>query len=114
MVLSKALDKATGRVLENGKSPSRKVNEPDNRAGHFYLAMYWAEALAEQTKDADMQTRFARVAKELKENEEVITAELLAAQGTPAELGGYFFPNDDMTTKVMRPSETLNAIIDGM
>ena len=113
-LLAETLDTAIGTYLENGKMPSRKVNEIDNRGSSFYLAMYWADALAAQTKDAEMKTRFDKVAKELKENETKIVGELLAAQGTPIDLGGYFFLNDDITTKVMRPSETFNSIIDGM
>jgi len=113
-LLAETLDTAIGTYLENGKMPSRKVNEIDNRGSSFYLAMYWADALAAQTKDAEMKTRFDKVAKELKENEAKIVDELLAAQGTPIDLGGYFFLNDDITTKVMRPSETFNSIIDGM
>jgi len=113
-LLAETLDTAIGTYLENGKMPSRKVNELDNRGSSFYLAMYWAEALAAQDKDAEMKTRFAKVAEEMKENEAKIADELLAAQGNPVDLGGYFFPDNDITTKVMRPSETLNAIIDGM
>ena len=114
MVLSKALDKATGRVLENGKSPSRKVNEPDNRAGHFYLAMYWAEALAEQNEDNDLKVQFSPVAKQLAENEAEIMNELNAAQGKPQDIGGYYLPDDAKAEKAMRPSETLNTIIDAL
>lgn len=113
-LLAETLDTAIGTYLENGKMPSRKVHEIDNRGSSFYLAMYWADALASQTEDADMKTRFAAVAKELHDNEAKIVEELLAAQGTPIDLGGYFYPNEDITRKVMRPSETLNAIIDGM
>ncbi len=114
LVLSKALDKATEKVLENGKSPSRVVNEPDNRAGHFYLAMYWAEALTEQTEDKDLQSRFSSVAKLLAEKESQIMEELSAAQGKPQDIGGYFLPDNKKTEKAMRPSITLNSIIDAM
>jgi len=113
-LLAETLDTAIGNYLENGKMPSRKVNEIDNRGSSFYLALYWARALAEQNKDTEMQTRFAKVAKELSENESVIIDELLGAQGSPVDIGGYFFPNEDATSKVMRPSETLNSIIDAM
>ena len=113
-LLAETLDTAIGTYLQNGKMPSRKVNELDNRGSSFYLAMYWAEALANQDKDAEMKTRFAKVANEMKVNEAIIAEELLAAQGTSIDLGGYFFPNNDVTEKVMRPSKTLNAIIDAM
>ncbi len=113
-LLAETLDIAVGAYLENGKMPSRKVNEIDNRGSSYYLAMYWAEALAAQTKDAEMQTRFAKVAKEMKDNEAKITEELLAAQGSPVDLGGYYLLNDELTEKAMRPSTTLNAIIDAM
>ncbi|MBU0476293.1 MAG: NADP-dependent isocitrate dehydrogenase [Bacteroidetes bacterium] len=113
-LLAETLDEAIGTYLENGKMPSRKVNEIDNRGSSFYLAMYWADALATQNKDAEMQTRFAKVAKELKENEATIVSELLSAQGKPSDIGGYFLPNEVLVTNVMRPSKTLNAIIDAM
>ncbi len=113
-LLAETLDVAVGSYLENGKMPSRKVNEIDNRGSSYYLAMYWAEALAAQTKDAEIQTRFTKVAKDLKDNEAKITEELIAAQGSPVELGGYYLLNDELTEKAMRPSATLNAIIDAM
>ncbi len=113
-ILAETLDVAVGKYLENGKMPSRKVNELDNRGATFYLALYWAEALAEQDKDAELKSRFTEVAKQLRENEEKINLELLAAQGKPMDVGGYYFPNDDLATKAMRPSATLNAIIDNM
>jgi isocitrate dehydrogenase len=113
-VLAATLDAAIAAYLENGRLPSRKVNEIDNRGSSFYLAMYWAEALAEQTTDAELQARFAPVAKALKDNEEKIAAELLAAQGEPQDVGGYYLPDDAMVKKAMRPSPTFNAIIDGM
>lgn len=113
-LLAETLDTAIGTYLGNGRMPSRKVNEIDNRGSSFYLAMYWADALAAQNKDAEMQTRFAKVANELKENEAIIVKELLAAQGKPSDIGGYFLPNEELVTNVMRPSKTLNAIIDAM
>ena len=113
-LLAETLDVAVGTYLENGRMPSRKVNEIDNRGSSYYLAMYWAEALAAQTEDAEMQTRFAKVAKEMKDNEAKITEELIAAQGSPVDLGGYYLLNDELTEKAMRPSATLNAIIDAM
>jgi isocitrate dehydrogenase len=113
-VLAETLDKAVEKYLENGKMPSRKVGEIDNRGSSFYLAMYWAQALAEQTKDEALKTRFAPVAKQLAENEAKIIAELLAAQGHPVDIGGYYFPDQELTAKAMRPSPTFNAIIDAL
>jgi isocitrate dehydrogenase len=113
-VLAEALDTATSKFLLNNKSPSRKVNEIDNRGSHFYLTMYWAEALAEQTKDSGLQERFTSLAKELAENEVKITEELLAAQGKPVELGGYYKLKIDLATKAMRPSQTFNTAIESL
>jgi len=113
-LLAETLDTAIGTYLENGKMPSRKVNEIDNRGSSFYLAMYWAQALAEQDKDVEMKTRFTKLAKKMAENEEIIAAELLAAQGKLSDIGGYFMPDEMKANKVMRPSETLNKIIDSM
>ena len=113
-LLAETLDAAIGTYLENGKMPSRKVNEIDNRGSSFYLAMYWAEALAAQDKDTEMKLRFTKLAKELKENEEKIVSELLNAQGKPSDIGGYFMPDEVKVNNVMRPSSTLNAIIDSM
>jgi len=113
-LLAETLDVAIGTYLENGRMPSRKVNEIDNRGSSFYLAMYWADALAEQNKDAEMKERFTKVAKELKENESKIVEELLSAQGKPSDIGGYFMPDEIKVNNVMRPSATLNAIIDAM
>ena len=113
-LLSETLDQAIGRYLENARYPSRKVNEIDNRGSTFYLTMYWAQTLAEQDGDAELKERFAKVAKELEENEETITAELLAAQGAPMDMGGYYLPDPEKTGALMRPSATLNAIIDAM
>ncbi|MEK6779909.1 MAG: NADP-dependent isocitrate dehydrogenase, partial [Candidatus Deferrimicrobiota bacterium] len=100
--------------LDNNKSPARKVGEIDNRGSHFYLALYWAQALAGQTKDKDLQARFSKVAKQLGENEAKITEELLAAQRKPQDLGGYYDPDPAMTSKAMRPSATFNAIVDAI
>ncbi|MBT0812772.1 NADP-dependent isocitrate dehydrogenase [Litoribacter ruber] len=111
IVLGETLDKATGKFLENGKSPSRKVKELDNRGSHFYLAMYWAEALANQDKDAALKDVFGKVAKQLQDNEEKIVQELNDAQGSPVDIGGYYKPDEEKTSKAMRPSETLNAIL---
>ncbi|NTV45380.1 MAG: NADP-dependent isocitrate dehydrogenase [Chlorobiales bacterium] len=113
-VLAETLDSAIGKFLDNNKSPARKVGEIDNRGSHFYLAMYWAEALAAQSKDAGLQARFANVAKALCENESKINDELIGAQGKPVDMGGYYHPNFDKTSKAMRPSATLNAIIDAI
>jgi len=113
-VLAETLDEAIGTYLGNQKLPSRKVNEIDNRGSSFYLGLYWAQALAAQDKNADLKQRFAKVAKELKENEAKIDAELLAAQGRPADIGGYFRPDRAKAAKEMRPSATLNAIIDAI
>ncbi|EOW6614479.1 NADP-dependent isocitrate dehydrogenase [Vibrio fluvialis] len=111
-VLADALDKATGKFLDTNKSPSRKVGELDNRGSHFYLAMYWAEALAEQTADADLAAEFAPIAQQLKDNEEKIVAELNGAQGVAGDLGGYYLPEFEKAAPLMRPSVTLNHIVD--
>ena len=111
-VLAKTLDQATGKFLDLDKSPSRKVGGLDNRGSHFYLGLYWAEALAEQTEDKALQAQFASVAKALGENEAKILEELSASQGKPVDIGGYYRPNGDLTSKAMRPSATLNAAID--
>jgi isocitrate dehydrogenase len=113
-VLAETLDQAIGVYLNEGRIPSRKVGELDNRGSSFYLAMYWAQALAEQTKDADLQARFAPVAAALKDAEETIVGELLAAQGEPVDLGGYYMPDAAKADAAMRPSKTLNAIIDAL
>lgn len=113
-VLADALDVAIGKFLDNDKSPARKVGQIDNRGSHFYLALYWAEALATQTKDGPMQERFAPVAKALAENEAKITEELIAAQGKPVDMGGYYQPDGQKTEAAMRPSPTLNAIVDAL
>ena len=113
-VLADALDEANGKILDNNKSPSRKVGEIDNRGSHFYLALYWAEALAAQTGDKDIQTRFAPLAKALKDNEAKINAELIAAQGKPVDMGGYYLPDFGKTSAAMRPSATFNAVLDAI
>ena len=113
-VLAETLDFAIAKYLENGRLPSRKVNEIDNRGSTFYLALYWAQALAAQEKDQTMKERFVPVAKALEENETKITEELLAAQGAPVDIGGYYMPDEELATKAMRPSATLNAIIDSI
>jgi isocitrate dehydrogenase len=112
--LAAALDKANSEFLNNNRSPSRKVGELDTRGSHFYLVMYWAQALAAQDADKDLQARFAQVAKQLSDNEQTIVAELNGAQGQPADLGGYYHPNRELTAKIMRPSATLNAVIDSL
>jgi isocitrate dehydrogenase len=113
-VFAETLHKANTKFLDSDKSPSRKVGELDTRGSHFYLAMYWAEALATQTQDQELQARFAKAARELAANETKILAELKAAQGRPVELGGYFRPNPELASKAMRPSPTLNAIVDAV
>ena len=110
-VLSKTLDAATAKFLENNKSPSRKVNELDNRGSHFYLAMYWAQELAAQSEDADLQSKFTPLAEELTSKEQVIVDELNSAQGSPANLGGYYKPNPELVSTAMRPSGTLNSAL---
>ena len=111
LVLSKTLDQATGQFLDNNKSPSRKVGNIDNRGSHFYLAMYWAQALAAQTEDAALQAQFATLAKTLTENEATIVAELNAVQGKPVDIGGYYHANAELISKAMRPSATFNAAV---
>ena len=113
-VIATALDKATGELLNNDKSPKRKCGELDNRGSHFYLALYWAKELAAQTEDAELASKFADVAEKLAENEAKIVEELNAVQGSPADIGGYYRPDREKTAKVMRPSATLNSIIDSI
>ncbi len=112
--LAETLDEAIARYPENDRIPSRKVNEIDNRGSTFYLALYWAQALAAQSKDTALQARFSPVARELEQNEAKITDELLSAQGRPVDLGGYYLPDDAKAEKEMRPSATFNAIIDAL
>jgi isocitrate dehydrogenase len=113
-VLATTLDAATASYLKNGREPARKVGQIDNRGSTFYLTLYWAQALAEQTEDASLAERFRHVASELAANEERIAGELIAAQGRPQDLGGYYMPDPKRAAAAMRPSETLNRIIDGI
>jgi isocitrate dehydrogenase len=113
-VLADTLDLATTQYLLNDKAPARKVGQIDNRGGHFYLALYWARALAAQSDDAGLATRFAPIAAALGNAEATINAELLGAQGKATDIGGYFHPDDDKAAVALRPSATLNAIIDGL
>ncbi|WP_179339130.1 NADP-dependent isocitrate dehydrogenase [Winogradskyella ludwigii] len=110
-ILGKTLDDASDKLLENRKGPSRKVNELDNRGSHFYLALYWAEALANQDNDADLKAEFTNVFNALSSNEEAIVKELIDCQGEPVDTGGYYLPNEDLITNAMRPSKAFNAII---
>ncbi|WP_420233474.1 NADP-dependent isocitrate dehydrogenase [Pseudomonas sp. ABY48] len=111
LVLAKTLDQATGEFLDRNKSPSRKVGGIDNRGSHFYLTLFWAQALAAQDDDAALKAQFASLAKTLTDNEEKIVAELSAVQGKPVDIGGYYFANPELTSKAMRPSNTFNAAI---
>jgi isocitrate dehydrogenase len=113
-VLAETLDVAIGKFLDENKSPARKVGQIDNRGSHFYLALYWAEALAAQSKDAQLKDRFGKIAKQLAESAAKIDAELIGAQGKPMDIGGYYRPDAKRTAAAMRPSPTLNAIIDAM
>ena len=113
-LLADTLDQAVGEHMEKRRAPSRRVNELDTRGSHFYLALYWAEGLAKQTKDPELQARFTGVAQQLAANEERIVQELNGAQGQPMDIGGYYIPNDEMAAKAMRPSATLNAIVDAI
>ncbi len=110
-VLGETLDEATEKLLENKKGPSRKVNELDNRGSHFYLALYWAEALANQDKDVALKEEFSTIYNALSSKEEQIVAELIDCQGSPVEIEGYYFPNETLTSSAMRPSKTLNSIL---
>ena len=113
-LLAETLDQAIGQHLENRREPSRRVNELDTRGSHFYLALYWAETLAKQTQDPELQARFTEVAQQLAANEDGIVQELIDAQGQPVEIGGYYHPNAELSAKAMRPSTTLNAIVDAI
>jgi isocitrate dehydrogenase len=113
-LLADTLDQAIGEHLEHRKGPSRRVNELDTRGSHFYLALYWAQALASQDKDAEIQARFKKVAQEMADNEEKILQELIDCQGQPVEIGGYYIPDNNMSANAMRPSATLNAIVDAI
>lgn len=111
LLVGECLNEAVAKHLDNGRGPSRKVNEIDNRGTHYYLALYWAEALAAQDKDAELKAQFTKVAQALSENEAKINEELIAAQGSPMDIGGYYMPDPALTSKAMRPSETLNKIL---
>jgi isocitrate dehydrogenase len=110
-ILADTLDKATGRFLNENKSPSRKAGEIDNRGSHFYLALFWAKELASQSEDTDLAAAFADIASSLESNESAISEELLAVQGSPADIGGYFRPDPEKASAVMRPSKTFNEIL---
>ena len=113
-ILADSLDQANAKFLESNKSPARKVGEIDNRGSHFYLALYWAQALAQQTQDKNLAARFVKIAKEMADNEAKIATELLGAQGKPVDVGGYYHPDDAKASRAMRPSQTLNAIVDAI
>jgi isocitrate dehydrogenase len=113
-VVADALDKANGRILDNDKSPQRKVGELDNRGSHFYLAMYWARALADQTRDRELSAIFTPIAQQLEQHEQTIVAELNGVQGRSVEIGGYYHPDPKKTASAMRPSPTLNRIIESL
>jgi isocitrate dehydrogenase len=113
-LIAQALNDANGRYLEENRAPSRKVNELDNRGSHYFLARYWAEAVAANENDAELAARFKAPSQALIGDAEKILAELLAAQGKPVDIGGYYRPDDELTTAAMRPSPTLNAIIDSI
>ena len=113
-VLAETLDEATGELLENGKSPSRVARELDNRGSHFYLALYWAEALAKQNEDLELKNQFIPIAKELKSKESQIVSELNGVQGKPVDIGGYYLPNQTLVSNAMRPSKTFNNIVDSL
>ncbi|NPA65279.1 MAG: NADP-dependent isocitrate dehydrogenase, partial [Epsilonproteobacteria bacterium] len=112
--LTEGLDKANEGYLDNDKAPSRKCGEPDNKASHYWVARYWAEALSTQTADSGLAEKFTPVAEALVKNEEQILSELIAAEGKPQDIGGYFHPDDAKAEKAMRPSATLNNIIDSI
>ena len=113
-LLADALDSATGQLLENGKSPARRLGKIDNRCSHFYIALYWAQALAAQTEDAELAEAFAPIAAALAENEQVVSEEMLAVQGQPADIGGYYVPDPVKAAAIMRPSPTFNAILESI
>ena len=113
-ILGKTLDQATGKLLENNKSPARRVGQIDNRGSHFYLALYWAQALAAQNEDAELKARFGQLASTLTANEQRIVEELIAVQGKPADIGGYYRPDLQLTRQVMRPSATFNAALEAL
>jgi isocitrate dehydrogenase len=113
-ILADTLDRANAKFLESNKSPARKVGEIDNRGSHFYLALYWAQALAEQTEDKNLAAKFSTIAKQMADHEAKIAGELIAAQGKPVDIGGYYHPDDQRASRAMRPSQTLNAIVDAI
>src|SRR5690606_30199516 len=113
-VLGNTLDAATEKVLTEDRSPARRLGQIDNRGSHFYLALYWAQALAAQDEDPELAQRFVRVAEELSTKEAQIAAELLDVQGSPVDLGGYYHPDEEKTFAAMRPSATFNAVIDDL
>ena len=113
-IYSDTIDEAVGQYLENRRSPSRKVHELDNRGSHFYFALYWAEALASQEEDQELKVRFSKIARDLSEKETMILEELNAAQGQPVDIGGYFLPDDEKASQAMRPSPSLNGIIESL
>jgi isocitrate dehydrogenase len=113
-LLAETLDQAIEKILEHGKTPSRKVHELDTRGSHFYLALYWAESLAAQDHDPELRARFAPVARQLGENEAKIVGELNAAQGQPVDLGGYYRPELEKAARALRPSPTFNSIVDAL
>ncbi len=113
-LLADTLDKAIGTFLQNGKSPSRKVNEIDNRGSNFYLGLYWAQALAEQNKDQEIKDRFVKIFKEMGDKETQIMDELTQAQGSPVDIGGYYHPDKEKAAKAMQASTTLQKIIDSL
>jgi isocitrate dehydrogenase len=114
LVLARALDDANGRILEEDRSPHRSVGELDNRGSHFYLAMYWARALADQTTDPELQARFTPVAERLERSESAVVAQLNGVQGRPVEIGGYYRPNAALADRAMRPSEMFTEILDAL
>jgi isocitrate dehydrogenase len=114
LILADALNWANSQYLDNSKSPSRRVNELDNRGSHFYVAMYWAQAVAAQDKNAALKAKFAGLAQQLSQHEATILAELLAAQGSPVDIGGYYHSDEAKTSAAMRPSPTLNAAIEAV
>jgi isocitrate dehydrogenase len=111
-LLGTTLDAAIGKLLENDKGPSRKTGELDNRGSQFYLALYWAQELAEQTEDQQLADHFAKLAKSLSEKEDAIISELAEVQGKSVDIGGYYYPDREKTTAVMRPSKTLNSVLE--
>ena len=113
-ILADTLDRATGTFLENDKGPSRKLGGIDNRGSHYYLALYWAQELAKQDDDAELAAAFAQLAETLATEEETITGEMIAVQGSPVDLGGYFRPDADKAAKAMRPSATFNEALAGL